>query len=151
MTDQPGREVTPADFDRMLEDARGALQQLRAGRVEPDGETEELVGEGEAADGQIRVTASVGGMIEKVELDPRALRAGSEELGEQIAEAVNAALKDLQAKASASAATAMGEFDPQQLSEQLMNLQEQSVRQMSAFTAGMDEMLDRIRRAAGTD
>lgn len=151
MTDPPRREVTPADFDQMLEEARESLRELRSGRVEPDEETAELEGVGEAADGKVKVTAAIGGKIEKVELDPRVLRSGTDELGEQIAEAVNAALKDLQEKASASAAAAMGGFDPEQLSEQLVNLQDQSVRQMGEFAAGMEEMLDRIRRAAGTD
>jgi DNA-binding protein YbaB len=151
VTDQPRREVTPADFDRLLEDAREALQELRSGQVQPDGEVEDLVGEGEAADGKVKVTAGIGGKIEKVELDPRALRTDSDELGEQIAEAVNAALKDLQQKASASAAAAMSGFDPEHLSEQLINLQDQSVRQMGEFAAGMEDMLDRIRRAAGIE
>lgn len=149
MSEQP--EVTPADFDRLMEQTRAALRELRNGNLpDTDEETEEIVGEGEAADGRIRASAIVGGTLKSVELDPRAMRLPSDELGEQIVAAVNAALEDLKTKVAESAGSALEGFDPEALAEQMLDLQDQSVRQMSQFTAGMEEMLGRIARAAGT-
>jgi DNA-binding protein YbaB len=150
VSEQP--EVTPADFDRLMEQTRAALRELRNGDLSgtEDEETEEIVGEGEAADGRIRVAAIVGGALKSVEVDPRAMRMSSEELGEQIVVAVNAALEDLKTKVSESAGAALQGFDPEALAEQMLELQDQSVRQMSQFTAGMEDMLGRIARAAGT-
>jgi DNA-binding protein YbaB len=145
-------EVTPADFDRLMDQTRAALRELRNGNLTDtdDEATEEIVGEGEAADGRIRAAAGIGGVVNSIELDPRALRLPSDELGEQIVVAVNAALEDLKAKVAESAGTALQGFDPEALAEQMLELQDQSVRQMSQFTAGMEEMLGRIARAAGT-
>lgn len=148
MSDQP--EVTPADFDRLMEQTRAALRDLRKGGVIENEDAEEIVGEGEAADGRIKVTAKVGGRLESVTLDPRALRMPSDELGEQIVVAVNAALDDLRQKVADQSEPSMAGFDPEALAEQMLELQDQSIKQMSRFTAGMEEMLERIARAAGT-
>lgn len=146
MSDQP--EVTPADFDRLMEQTRAALRDLRKGGVIENEDAEEIVGEGEAADGRIKVTAKVGGRLESVTLDPRALRMPSDELGEQIVVAVNAALDDLRQKVADQSEPSMAGFDPEALAEQMLELQDQSIKQMSRFTAGMEEMLERIARAA---
>lgn len=146
MSDQP--EVTPADFDRLMEQTRAALRDLRKGGVIENEDAEEIVGEGEAADGRIKVTAKVGGRLESVTLDPRALRMPSDELGEQIVVAVNAALDDLRQKVADQSEPSMAGFDAEALAEQMLELQDQSIKQMSRFTAGMEEMLERIARAA---
>lgn len=150
MSQQP--DVTPADFDRLMEQTRAALRELRNGNLsgQEDEEAEEIVGEGEAADGRIRAAAVVGGSLKSIELDPRAMRLPSDELGAQIVVAVNAALEDLKTKVTESAGAALQGFDPEALAEQMLELQDQSVRQMSQFTAGMEDMLGRIARAAGT-
>lgn len=148
MSDQP--EVTTADFDRLMEQTRAALRDLRKGGVIEDEEAEEILGEGEAADGRVKVTAKLGGQLESVTLDPRALRLPAEDLGEQIVLAVNAALEDLRQKVTEQADPSLVGFDPEALAEQMLELQDQSIKQMGRFTAGMEEMLERIARAAGT-
>jgi hypothetical protein len=55
-----------------------------------------LRGEAEAADGLIRATVGIGGRLESLRADPRAMRLGSEALCEEIMVAVNGALDDLQ-------------------------------------------------------
>lgn len=67
-----------------LEDVRNALREVR--------------GEGEAADGLVRVVVGPSGTLEDLELDPRAMRLASEELRDAIVEAAQAATADAQAK-----------------------------------------------------
>lgn len=133
--------------ERLLANTRQLLDELAAGRADP-ADTEELHGHGEAADGQIRVTAASGGRIESVSINPRLLRAGTETLGEQITIAVNAALDDLGTKVGEHAAAA-AVADPALLAERLRDLHAESVRQMGMFTQGITDAVDRINRAAG--
>jgi DNA-binding protein YbaB len=58
----------------------------------------EAVGRGEAADGQVVAEYTVEGGVSRLDLDPRAMRMGSQELAQEIRTAVNAAAADFQAK-----------------------------------------------------
>jgi DNA-binding protein YbaB len=62
----------------------------------------EAVGKGEAADGRIVAEFRAEGGLTGLTLDPRALRMPSEELSEEIREAVNTASRDFQAQIRAA-------------------------------------------------
>ena len=126
------------EFDRMLSETRGLLDQIRGGTRPP--EADDTEGRGEAADGRVRVVAGTGGELTSVELDPRAMRMPSEELAEELKSAVNAALRDLRATSQA-ADTAI---DPDVLAERLRDAQDQGLRQMAAFTQSLDDLMTRI-------
>jgi DNA-binding protein YbaB len=146
-----------SDFAQALVESQKALAELRAGPVAGapetgtagDGETEQLTGEGEAAGGRVKARAVTGGRFESIQLDPRALRMDSEELGKQITLAANAALDDLRTKAAEQRPAGLP--DLQALSEQMVELQDESVRRMSTFVEGLDDALGKIARSAGTD
>ncbi|MFA1538468.1 YbaB/EbfC family nucleoid-associated protein [Actinomadura monticuli] len=134
------------EFDRMLSETRGLLDQIRGGATRPPG-AEEMEGRGEGAEGKVRVVAGAGGELTSVELDPRALRMPSEELAEELKSAVNAALRELRARSQA-ADTAI---DPDVLAERLRDAQDQGLRQMAAFTQSLDDLMTRIgARSGGT-
>ncbi|GAA1775788.1 YbaB/EbfC family nucleoid-associated protein [Actinomadura chokoriensis] len=126
------------EFDRMLSETRGLLDQIRGGGTPPG--AAEVEGRGEGADGRVRVVAGAGGELTSVELDPRALRMPSEELAEELKEAVNAALRELRSRSQA-ADTAI---DPDVLAERLREAQDQGLRQMAAFTQSLDDLMTRI-------
>lgn len=143
MVDESG--ASAGGVDRLLEDTRRMLEQMRSGGEEPP-DPGELRGEGEAADGQVQAVAVAGGRLESLTVNPRAMRMGSEALCEQIVAAVNAALDDLRGKAAAQAVAAGG-VDPAALAEQMRDLHTESVRQMDMFTQGIRDALDRISRS----
>jgi DNA-binding protein YbaB len=135
-------------LDRLLEDTRRVLDEMRSAGGEPPEEGDELRGEAEAADGQVRAVAVAGGRLESLTVNPRAMRLGSEALCEQIVAAVNAALDDLRAR-TAERAAAAGGADPAALAERMRDLHAESVRQMDMFTQGIRDALDRISRSTG--
>ncbi|MFI0404523.1 YbaB/EbfC family nucleoid-associated protein [Actinomadura sp. 3N508] len=134
------------EFERMLSETRSLLDQVHGGGARPPG-TEEVEGQGTAADGKVRVVAGAGGELTSVELDPRAMRMPSEELAEEIRTAVNDALRELRAK-SRTADTAI---DPEVLAGRLRDAQDQGLRQMAAFTQSLDDLMKQIgARGGGT-
>jgi DNA-binding protein YbaB len=84
------------------EDALSALTEVLA-------EIQRVTGEGEAADGLIRVVVDSAGRAAGVTVDPRAMRLGSEVLAEGVRDAFNAAQDDLQAKSGRLIAGALPE------------------------------------------
>jgi hypothetical protein len=132
----------PNEFDRMLDETRALLEQVRSGQAAPPGDGDEAPpeGHGEAAEGRIRVTAGVGGELTSIELDPRVMRMASEELAAELTSAVNAALRDLRSRARATDAA----IDPAVLAERLKETQDQGLRQMALFTQSLDELMTRI-------
>lgn len=134
------------EFERLLEDTRRVLEQIRSGDGEVPDE-EEVHGEGEAADGQVRAVVVTGGRLKSLSVDPRAMRMGSAALCEQIVVAVNAALDDLRGKAAGQPVTSAA--DPAALAERIRDLQNESVRQMDRFSQGIADVLDRISRSTG--
>lgn len=135
------------DIDRLLGDARRLLAEVRSAAPADAGlgDLEELRGEAEAADGLIRATVGIGGRLESLRADPRAMRLGSEALCEEIMVAVNGALDDLQAKARQAGPAVP---DRAALDRQLEELQSESVRRMEMFTQGVAEAIDGIMRAS---
>src|SRR6266542_2956353 len=120
----------PDDFDRALSRARQVLRDQRSG----------LAGTGEAADGLIRVVAERG-RLSNVVLDPRVMRLPSETFAEELSRAVNAALAELESKASAQASPVV---DPAALEATLADLQDQSIRMMTRYTQSINEVMARF-------
>ncbi|MEU5876590.1 YbaB/EbfC family nucleoid-associated protein [Spirillospora sp. NPDC047279] len=165
-------DFSGAELDRMLTDARKTLESMRkgggadssapasgaggaagrdAGRQagasqgrsrDAAGGGEPVVGVGEAADGRVLATVEAGGRLKSVEMDPRAMRLASAELGEQIVVAVNAALDDLRAKAAAAAADQAVDTDT--LGKQVEDIQNQSLRQMELITQALNDTITKI-------
>ncbi|MEV4093264.1 YbaB/EbfC family nucleoid-associated protein [Streptosporangium saharense] len=125
-------------FGRLIDSARQALR--TAGEPLPD-----VTGEGESAGGLVRATAGGAGTLDSLRLDPRALRAGSQELAEQIVEAVNAALSDLRSRAGV-APPVPGVTG---LEAELERLQEEALTRLDAFTGAIGDVLARIEGRAG--
>jgi DNA-binding protein YbaB len=80
------------DFERFLRDAERNM--AKAGELKD--RIADVVGRGDAADGKIRAEFNSTEGLARLDLDPRALRMPSEELSEEIRNAVNAASKDFQ-------------------------------------------------------
>lgn len=137
-----------AQYDRMLEQTRRVLTAMRTpGEAPPDDglEAEPVRSVGSAAGGQVEVVM-VGQRVESVTLDPRALRMGAELLGEQLVQAVNAALDGLRHQAGGDAQAPS--VDPERLGRTLDELQNESVRSMSAMTEALADAVRRIQQSA---
>jgi len=96
----------------------------------------------------VRAVATADGRLERVQLDPRALRMPSEELAAHLVTAVNAALDALAAVAAERAAQAgpVAPVDTAALAEQLRQVQEDGVRRMAAFTQGISAAMAQLGR-----
>lgn len=119
-----------------------ALQVAREGQRaqrETAGQTVEV----EAAEGMVRVTASMAGKVTVRIIDPRAVRLGAEVLGEEITAGVNAALDAARERAGIP-----GAIDLDALNEKVEQIQQQSVQQLSSFMNGLAESHTRIVQAA---
>ncbi|KAB2348067.1 YbaB/EbfC family nucleoid-associated protein [Actinomadura rudentiformis] len=139
----------------MLTDARKTLESMRKGGSADQpaatprtadsgtpGRGESMEGVGLAADGRVRATVMAGGRLKSVEMDPRAMRLASAELGEQIVVAVNAALDDLRTKAAAAPADEL--VDTAALGKQVEEIQNQSLRQMELITQALNDTISKI-------
>jgi DNA-binding protein YbaB len=137
-------DVSANDFDRLFDETLATLRPLAEQGHQADSEPETpLRGVGEALDGHVRVTAKPGGLLESVELNPRALRSDSETLAEAFLAATNAALDDLRQRLS----TALPDVpDPTQLVERLQEFQQQSVVQMRRYLDAIAAVQDRLDR-----
>lgn len=124
------------DLGELLETLRSSIRRNAGG--DP---AEPVTGIGTAADGMIEVTAVTGGQIDRVSLDPRVMRLPSETLAEELRDAVNEALRSLQA---AIPAAGVSPVDPGVLAAQLEKLQETSVRQMGGFIEALTQAQNRI-------
>ena len=150
------------EFDEGFEAARTTLDGLLAG--EPavaglaEGETaddtaQRLQGTGQAADGRVVATVGVGGTLTSLELDPRALRGGLELLGQQLTEAINAALDDLRTNAgqATSGAGLDPQVDPQTVAADLNRMQDVLADRARLLDERFDDAMRQIARQAGRD
>lgn len=127
------------DLERQLSETRQILRTMRAGTTPAVDEVEPARGVGEDADGMVRVEVEAG-KVTRVTLDPRAMRRPSEDLAEAFTAAVNAAFANL----ATTPAQATPLQDPAALEARLVELQDQSVRQMSRYMQGISEVLARL-------
>ncbi|GAA2755283.1 hypothetical protein [Actinopolymorpha rutila] len=139
------------DFDQGFATAREQLDDLLAGEVpatdQANDDDEELRGVGRAADGRVVATVGVGGRLESIDLDPRALRGGPDLLGQQFTESINAALDDLRSRAGQ--ATGQDEcVDPRVIAEDLDELQDVLNEHVASLTERYDDAVAQLRRQA---
>ncbi|MFC5746005.1 YbaB/EbfC family nucleoid-associated protein [Actinomadura rugatobispora] len=151
MTELPDDDGVP--FERRLQEARDALDEASSagsthgeegtGREEQPG----LRGEGESADGRVRAVAVTGGRIASLELDPRVMRQAPDELARTIAEALNAALDSLRARAAAERPEE-ALLDAALMMERLREVQNEGLRQLSIMSRGINDALAGIQDRA---
>jgi DNA-binding protein YbaB len=133
--------VNPFDLGD-LDEVRQQLRGLASAATDADGQPHR--GQGEAMDGMVKVTAEAG-RLSLVELNPRVMRASSQELAEAFTEAANAALTDLASKLPA--VSAPPSVDVAALESQLADAQDQARRRLAQFARSVDEAMSRIERS----
>ena len=132
--------MTPDGLDFGLDSVRNELRALAQAATGPDGQPHE--GHGEAGDGIVRVTV-VGGRISQVEINPRAMRLASQELGEAFMEAANKAMDDLAAKLPSPPAA---NVDLAALEAQLAQAQQEGITQLHRYNQAVTDALSRLER-----
>ncbi|MFD2082541.1 hypothetical protein SAMN05421678_10213 [Actinopolymorpha cephalotaxi] len=139
------------EFDQGFASAREQLDDLLAGHApetdSEEGAGEELRGVGEAADGRIVATVGVGGRLESINLDPRALRSAPDQLGQQFTESINAALDDLRSKAAQTTGQDTV-VDPRVIAEDLDQVQNVLTEHVASLTERYDDAIAQLRRQA---
>ncbi|GAA2691959.1 YbaB/EbfC family nucleoid-associated protein [Actinoplanes palleronii] len=131
------------EFARMLDAARCALR--AASPAPQDEETARQQRLGESADGQVRAEFGADGRLAAVTLDPRLLRLGTQEIGEHVVAAVNAAIDAM--RAGAAPVPAAGDLS--QLTEQLQEVRDTAVPRLGAFLQTLTEAQQRMARGGG--
>ncbi|GAB7038317.1 MULTISPECIES: YbaB/EbfC family nucleoid-associated protein [Catenuloplanes] len=135
----------PSGIVRMLSDVTSALGSVRAADADP--EASPVEGTGEALDGLIVATAAAPGRVTSLTFGPTAMRLDSATLAGETMAAVNAALADLQSRATAAAGAGTTDFTA--LSEQLKDIQDSASRRLTAFTDALVEAQGRIADRGG--
>ncbi|MBE1591722.1 YbaB/EbfC family nucleoid-associated protein [Nonomuraea angiospora] len=128
-------DFDPEELERITARAEDMLARVEELRSEID----VVVGRGEAADGQVRVTAGASGRLMDVVLAPRAMRLDSQKLAEAVLRAAQEAQDDVAAKVDAVMTDALGGALP---GGELLDEQFGSV--LEAFESSMDEQLRAI-------
>ncbi|MEW1837349.1 YbaB/EbfC family nucleoid-associated protein [Nonomuraea angiospora] len=128
-------DFDPEELERITARAEDMLARVEELRSEID----VVVGRGEAADGQVRVTAGASGRLMDVVLAPRAMRLDSQKLAEAVLRAAQEAQDDVAAKVDAVMADALGGPLP---GGELLDEQFGSV--LESFESSMDEQLRAI-------
>lgn len=138
--------VDPNALSRMLSETLAAFQDFHA-RSGDSADSDPPVGEGTAAGGMITVRAVLPGEISAIELNPRVMRMPSEQLAEELTSAVNQALANLRELS----VTAGGGVNLDALGDRLREIQEDTSRQLAAFTNSLVEAQAMIVRRAGNE
>ncbi|POM26742.1 Nucleoid-associated protein YbaB [Actinomadura rubteroloni] len=131
-------ELATDDLDKLLGDAAGAAASLRPS-TEPEAGAR---AEGHDPDGLIRVVVSAGGLVESVEIGPRALRLGSQEVADRAVAAINDALDRLAADAAehpSPSAEAVAE-----LTAKLEQTRNMSLQQLRAYTRSLQDLMNSL-------
>ncbi|MBB5778863.1 YbaB/EbfC family nucleoid-associated protein [Nonomuraea jabiensis] len=128
-------DFDPEELERITARAEDMLARVEELRSEID----VVVGRGEAADGQVRVTAGASGRLMDVVLAPRAMRLDSQKLAEAVLRAAQEAQDDVAAKVDAVMAETLGGALP---GRELLDEQFGSV--LESFESSMDERLRAI-------
>ncbi|PYC72560.1 hypothetical protein C7C45_09005 [Micromonospora arborensis] len=123
-------------LEEQLAQARAALRDVSR-TVAPRERVESV---GEAADGRIRVTVGSDGRVSAVDLDPRVLREGSEQLAEEFRRAVNAALDGQDEAVTATEPMP----DLAAMTATVERLQDQGLRQMREITLAVSETMRKL-------
>ncbi|MEU8800540.1 YbaB/EbfC family nucleoid-associated protein [Spirillospora sp. NPDC048819] len=139
--------IPGSELEHLLDETRAVLGTRGASGGEGSGERSggasaeaSAKGHGEAAGGLVRATVSAGGEIESIDLAPRAMRMPAEEIGEHVAEAVNAAFQGLRADPARLPAGA----DTEQLTARARAVQDMSMRQMQQMTQSIADLMAQL-------
>lgn len=97
----------------------------------------------EAAEGMVRVSATLAGKVKVDIVDPRAVRLGGTVLAEEITIGVNAALDKAREEAGLP-----GTVDLEALTEKVEEIQQQSVQRLSSFMSTLADSHARIVQTA---
>ncbi len=122
-----------------LAKAMDIVREGRQAQEEAGAQTVEV----QAAEGMIRVSATLAGKVTVDIVDPRAVRLSKEYLSEEITAGVNAALD-----AAREQAGMPGAIDLESLSEKVEEIQQQSVQQLSSFMNTLAASHSKIVQAA---
>ncbi|GAA2206675.1 hypothetical protein GCM10009850_021330 [Nonomuraea monospora] len=118
-----GQQFDPADIsDQRIDELTRQGERLLAWLETAQPDLDQIVGSGEAAQGQVKATADVNGRVLGVSYGPRVTRMGSRELSEETLSAVRAACADAQRQTHELMRAAMPDFDPVEASEQFERL-----------------------------
>ncbi|MER6942874.1 YbaB/EbfC family nucleoid-associated protein [Nonomuraea sp. NPDC000554] len=128
-------EFRPEDLERITAQAEDMLARIEGIRGEVGG----LVGRGESADGQVRVSSDANGRLTGIELAPRAMRLDSQKLAEELLKAAQQAQDDADGKVRTVMAETLGEplADPAAVEERFG-------RVLESFESSLDVQLQAI-------
>ncbi|GAA4640703.1 hypothetical protein GCM10023196_107290 [Actinoallomurus vinaceus] len=104
------------DASKGMEGVRKQLTEQAERFAELREKLAEVRGRGEAAEGKVVVEVAPGGALKSVQIDPRAMKLGSEVLAEAVLEAAGKAFQDLTDQTSELMKPAFG--DPEKLAEE---------------------------------
>lgn len=133
-------DFDPEELDRIAARAEEMLARVEEIRSEID----VVVGRGEAADGQVRVTAGASGRLVDVVLAPRAMRLDSQRLAEAVLRAAQEAHDDVSRRVEGVMADTLGADLPR---EDLLEDHFSSV--LESFETSMEERLQAIEDRRG--
>jgi YbaB/EbfC DNA-binding family len=138
---------------RLFEETERLLEPLRGANLgadpHADERDEDAGGAGQAgAGGLVRAVATANWRVGRLEIDPRAIQAGSRQLGEDVVAAVNMALDDLDQRRRQRSGPAT--TDREELTAQVHELQDAALRQLQMFGYALSDLMRSMRPSDGT-
>ncbi|WP_026932261.1 YbaB/EbfC family nucleoid-associated protein [Glycomyces tenuis] len=125
------------EFERRLAEARAALAQVTAAPEESQAEPVT----GESAKGLIGVTLGVDGRVDKIRVDPKAFKEGSDFIAEHVLLAANDALN----QRAAMVGTDEPVPDLGAVDKSLTEIQESSLARFQAMEASITQVLGKLQ------
>jgi DNA-binding protein YbaB len=135
---------TARDIVNRMRNQLAEQQQPSAGEHSSTDEASTPTGTGEALNGRVRVTVSQG-RISEVTLDPRAMRAPSEDLAAAFREAANAAIEDQTGRMTTDLPTMPPLTD---LARTLDEISADSMRAIEESTQGIQDAIAAVQRVS---
>ncbi|MEU0565506.1 YbaB/EbfC family nucleoid-associated protein [Nonomuraea sp. NPDC005983] len=148
MTDFRPDDLLPENLERMARESEQSILRL----TEMSDELGAITGTGESADQQVRALVDNAGGIQRITIDPRAMRMGSEELADHVTAAVRAAQADAQRQGEEMLANALGSdaarfpLDMDALQRQVNDIQESFSMSIENSLASIDRLTRRSDR-----
>ncbi|MFG3435858.1 YbaB/EbfC family nucleoid-associated protein [Nonomuraea sp. NPDC047897] len=138
----PTGDLDPANLERLVRQSEESVRRL----ADATAKLEAISGTGRSRSELVSAEVDNGGGIRRVVIDPRAMRLGSEELSEQVCEAVRAAQDDVQRQSLELVTSAIGDDatratgDLDALQRELQDIQSSFARSVDASTAAVDRI-----------
>ena len=131
--------MTEADeYAQRRAEARAALAKVTASPEEGRAEPVTV----EAAKGRIRVTLGVDGRVSAIDLDPKAVKEGTDYIAEHVLTALNEALD----KRATMVTSDEQVPNLESINESLAAVQDAGVRQLQAMSASINQVLGKLDR-----